>query len=324
MPRGASHSGGGAQRRPSEVTDTNSDAVNEPSSVPVTVLKIAGSVLAPLTVLTALMYYFGLVHAYHFFGTFGVDYTVFGLTTQDYLTRSADGLFVPMTLAAGAALLLLWTYRLLSPRVDHARREAVSPAAVVVLTVLGGVLVVVAVRGIRDPMAYVDHPGLPGLALSFAVLSLMAAVRLMRWLGQRRRPEAHPPESFSFLAAEWSAAFVLVSAGLFWAAGDWSTAVGSGRGQDVLQALPRWPDVVVYTHERLHLQNLGVHEVRCRGTEATSVYRYDGLHLIFQAGDQYLLLPTDWDRSQRAIVIPKSDLVYLVFMPHGTSGAGAC
>ena len=63
---------------------------------PVAVLKTLASVIAPLSIITALMFYFGLLHAYHFFRQFGIDYTVFDLSTQDYVVRSADGLFIPL------------------------------------------------------------------------------------------------------------------------------------------------------------------------------------------------------------------------------------
>ena len=94
--------------------------------MPLNVLKVAGSILGPATVLTALMFYFGLLHAFWFFGTFGVDYSVFDLTTRDYLTRSADGLFVPLAAVAGAGLAVLWGYRLLSARLGGTWQVAVT------------------------------------------------------------------------------------------------------------------------------------------------------------------------------------------------------
>jgi len=53
-------------------------------------LKIFGSLLAPTTVLTALLFYFGVRHATYFCEWFGVHYSVLGLSAPDYLIRSAD------------------------------------------------------------------------------------------------------------------------------------------------------------------------------------------------------------------------------------------
>lgn len=290
-----------------------------------TVLKVAGSLLGPVTVLTALMFYFGLLHAFWFFGTFGVDYTIFGLTTQDYLIRSADGLFVPLTVVASAGLAVLWGYRLLSARLGGAWRLAAVPVVIPVLTAFGVALLSVAVIGVLAPQLLRRYLTFPGIALSAGVVLLMAASRMQRWLRrQRAGGGALNSEPFALLAAEWAAVFLLASVGLFWAAGDWSAAVGTRRGNQVLESLKDWPDAVLYSDKHLGLAATGVRETRCQGGEGEPVYRYDGMHLIVQAGGQYLFLPTDWQSNSHAIVVPKTDDMRLVFTAHGTSQTETC
>jgi hypothetical protein len=290
-----------------------------------TVLKVAGSILGPVTVLTALMFYFGLLHAFWFFGTFGVDYTVFGLTTQDYLIRSADGLFVPLTVLASIGLLVLWGYRLLSVRLGEARRLAAAPVVITVLAAFGVALLAVAVIGVVAPHVLQRYPALPGIALSAGLLLLMAASRMQRWLRRQRVGDgARSSEPLALLAAEWAAVFLLVSVGLFWAAGDWSAAVGTRRGNQVLENLKDWPDAVLYSDKRLGLSAAGVGETRCEGGEGERVYRYDGMHLIVQSGGQYLFLPSDWQINSHAIVVPKTDDMRIVFTAHGSSRTETC
>jgi hypothetical protein len=290
-----------------------------------TVLKVAGSVLAPLTVLTALMYYFGLLHAFWFFGTFGVDYTVFGLSTQDYLIRSADGLFVPLTAIASAGLAILWGHRLLPNRLGSAWRAAAAPVVIFVLALLGAAFLSVAVIAIFAPEVMRPYLAVPGLALGAGVLLLMAASRVHRWLREQRAGYgALGPEPWAMHAAEWAAVFLLVSVGLFWAAGDWSAAVGTRRANQVLESLKSWPDAVLYSHKRLSLSTAGVRETHCQGGEESGMYRYDGMHLIVYAGGQYLFLPTDYEVTGQAIVVPKTDDMSLVFTAHGSSRAETC
>jgi hypothetical protein len=76
-------------------------------------LTIVGTVVAHTTLLTALLFYFGRLHVTGFFRYLGVNFTVMGLTFEDYMIRSADGLFMPLTVAAASALLALWMHRLL-------------------------------------------------------------------------------------------------------------------------------------------------------------------------------------------------------------------
>lgn len=293
------------------------------SSVPVSVLKVAGSVLAPATLITALLYYFGLLHAFWFFGTFGVDYTVFDLTTQDYLFRSADGLFVPVTVVAGVGLVLIWGYRLLPARPDSSWRTAAAPAAIAVLAGLGVVLIGTAVVGIVAPPLLYRYLALPGLALSIGTLALLAASRLYRWRRQQTGRAAPTREPTALLATEWTAVFLLVSVGLFWAAGDYSTAVGTRRGNQVLESLPDLPHATVYSNQRLNLTSAGVREVRCPG-DTGEVYRYDRLHLIVHAGGQYLFLPTEFDTYGQAIVLPETSDLRLAFSAPGPAPSGSC
>ena len=279
--------------------------------IPVQVLKVFGSIVAPVTLLTALMYYFGLLHAYWFFGSFGVDYTVFELTTQDYLLRSADGLFVPLTVIAICGLAVLWTYRLLAARFGMEERgSAAARVAVPGVAILGLSFLTIAAIGITNPPVLHRYVTLPGLALAAGVLLLLAASRMQLWrASQSSGKTVRATYPFAVLAAEWSAVFVLVSVGLFWATGDWSAAVGTRRGNQVLESLPAWPDVIVYSEKSLGLANVpGVREVRCTSAGATDTFRYDGLHLIVQAGGHYLLLPEGWTPdSGSALVIPETD-----------------
>jgi hypothetical protein len=59
------------------------------------VLRIVGSVVAPTTLLTALMFYFGLLYAVAYYRYFGVNHTVLGLAVQDFLILSADAAVPP-------------------------------------------------------------------------------------------------------------------------------------------------------------------------------------------------------------------------------------
>src|SRR5918911_1335418 len=58
-----------------ETSDIETDPDTSNSAL-VLALKIAGSIVAPTTLLTALLFYFGLLHAYWFCQYFGVNYTV--------------------------------------------------------------------------------------------------------------------------------------------------------------------------------------------------------------------------------------------------------
>lgn len=291
------------------------------------VLKILGSVVAPTTLLTALLFYFGRLHVTGLFRYLGVQYTVLDLTVQDYLIRSADGLFQPLTVVAVLTLAALWAHRLLL----GSRSAATAPHLLrVVAAACGGAGLVLVGVALVDSFGTVPgasrYPEIGGVSLVIGVLLLAYAVRLVRLLMAQRRPAHSRPQVPAVLElAEWGVIFILVSVGLFWAVGSYAIAVGTGRGRQIETSLATTPDVVLYSARNLSLQAPGVHAVVCQDPQAAYRYRYDGLKLVLQSGDQYLFLPAGWTHATGpALLVPRSDALRLEFSAPGTSRPAAC
>lgn len=291
------------------------------------VLKIVGSVVAPTTLLTALLFYFGRLHVTGFFRYFGVNFTVLDLTVQDYLVRSADGLFVPLTIAAAAALLALWAHRLLLRSLRGRNRRIALRALAPLAAIAGLVLVSVAIVTIfSDTAVLAAYPEVHGLSLAIGVLLLAYGVRLVRLLSAKpdsQRGGSGVPGADAIV--EWGAIFVLVSVGLFWAVGSYAIGVGTGRGQEMEAALPSWPDAVLYSDESLNLQAPGVRETPCQNPTGAYRFRYDGLKLVLQSGNQYLFLPEGWTPAAgAAVLIPRTEALRLEFSAAGLARSAAC
>jgi hypothetical protein len=276
-------------------------------------------------VVTALLFYFGQLHAYAFFWHFGVNFTVLDLTPADYLVRSADGLFVPIAIAAATALAAVWAHRLVVHRLAAGTSFRILHVVAPVAGVLGALLVGLAfVLVLADGPRRAFPPETGGLALAIGVLLLVYAVRLARRDWERRRPAGGRRLPGTGLA-EWAAAFVLVTVGLFWAVNSYATGVGTGRALDLREALPRWPDAVIYSERSLSLVVDGVTEVECEAPEAAYRFRYDGLKLVQQAGGHYLLLPATWTpASGSAVLLPRSSSVRLEFTLAGGPRSSVC
>ena len=283
-------------------------------------IRIAREIVAPATLLTALLFQFGRLQALGYYRHFGVNFTVLDLSVQDHLLASVDGLFVPVATGCVVALLLLWLHRLMLARTTvRGRRRAVrilAPAS----GVLGVLLVTLALldllAGVRLLWGRGAEAG--GLSLAAGALLLVYAVRLVR-LSRRRRRRAAGAE-----LAEWAAAFLLVSVGLYWAVGFYAQGVGLTRALQLEAALPTLPAAVLYSANSLSLDVEGVTEVPCTDQEAAYRFRYDGLRLVRQSGDQYLLLSATWSRATgSAVLIPRDGDVRLEFRT-ATTPAGPC
>jgi hypothetical protein len=78
---------------------------------------------------------------------------------------------------------------------------------------------------------------------------------------------------------------------------------------------------VVYSAKSLSLNAPGVRETRCQDPDAAYRFRYDGLKLVLQSGDQYLFLPAGWSpRDGVAILMPRSDSLRLELVPAAARG----
>ena len=263
------------------------------------------SVVAPTTALTALLFYFGWAHAFWFLDHFGVRSTVLGLTTRDYVMRSVDGLFVPVTVLAVVVLLVVWG-RALVPGAGRATSELLDRPGVHRLLVGAGAaaaLVGLSALVVPTPLTRV---------LAVAPLSLVAGVLLLTWLLHR-----HDHRS----GAEWAAVASLVFVGLFWFATDYAASVGGTRARQLVAELADEPGVVVHSQTRLALAGRGVTELACAPGSAHA-YRYEGLRLVVYSADQFVLVPVGWTRADgAAVLLPRSDTTLLEFTPR-TSTAG--
>jgi hypothetical protein len=268
------------------------------------VTRLLTQIVAPTTLVTGLLFSFGWGHAYWFFHYFGVDSSILGLAQSDYLMRSVDGLFRPIGVVAILALVIAWG-RLLSERfLPPSERRPLGAWAPRAAAVLGVLLVVNGMS--RFFVATIFNHGLAVAPLSFTI-----GISLLFFL-LHRSGVAGP----SWLTVtEWLAMFVLVGLSLFWAAFDYSAAVGRSRAAQFVDELPEAPEAIVYSKSRLNISAAGVDEVRCAGDpELAYGFRYDGLILLWQTDDTIILLPRSWTRNDGvAVVIPRDAGVRLDF-----------
>ena len=292
-------------------------AADTASAAPSRALKVFSSILAPTTVLTALLFYFGSQHANAFCGWFGVHYSVLGLTVSDYLIRASDGMTVPITVVAATGLATLWAYRLLESRLSSRAWQTLLRRIVPVLAVAGVVLVGLGLTGLADPALLYRLPGLPGLciAVGFVLFPLADRVHQVR-TGRRDSPVG--------AVVQWTFTFVLVTVGSFWAVTDYSSAVGELRAYEYEVGLPKMADTVVFSAKDLGVRARGVTMTRC-APDAQYLFRYDGLVLVLQSGGTSFLLPRQWNRVDGvAILLPASAGIRLEFAPSGTGRDRAC
>ncbi|MGI9022723.1 MAG: hypothetical protein ACR2HV_05750 [Acidimicrobiales bacterium] len=274
--------------------------------------QVVGSVVAPTTLLTALLFYFGWAYTAKYFAYFGLDWSLIRLTTQDYLTSSVVALFEPMAASFSAGLLIAWVHTRLKARFfagpDSRRHLQLAARA---SSLCGLVLFGIGLAGIFVVRREV------GISLWFP-LSLGAGAVLLAYGSRLQARAGRSAGAMTGVRStgllEVTAAFFVVALSLFWAATNYAADLGAEQARGVEGRLPSAPEAILYSKEPLYLGAPGVRETSCGEAAGGYRFRYQGLRLMIQSGGHYFFLPAAWSRADGvAVVVPESDSVRLQF-----------
>lgn len=282
-------------------------------------IRIATSVIAPTTVLTALLFYFGYVETTAEYRYFGITLGTLGLTTQDLVLRSVAALYVPLGALLVLLLAMTWVHHTVSRRLAAGRSMTALRRWGGVLLLLGGAGFARGVIGIVIPeIARTEPVALSPLSLALGTIAAAYGVNL------RRRTA---PGRGDLRATAWSRratlAFTggLVTLSLFWATNSFAAAYGRGRAVEVASRLQEdRPRVTLDTTERLFVispdDSLGVEEAELPREDGQRFrYRYTGLRLLVEAQGRMFLLPDRWDvdAGYTLVISVGDDVRFLVY-----------
>jgi hypothetical protein len=307
----------GARSRPPETAAPEAPAA--PSSPAAgggeSPLRTAVSVLTtlgpPLTIATALMLYFGWERSAAQARLMGLNESLFGFSTRDYVLRSISTLYVP--LLAVAALALAWLA--LHQRVERAlqrpssrpalRRAGRAATVTGLLMVAGAVLSAILTRN-QNPTPMVEPLVLAAGTATAAYGGWLAGV-------------AGDPGTPSLAAPPWQRALRVLLVGsvitlsLFWEMSSFAAVVGRGQALEIARTISRYPRATAYSATPLGIQAPGVREERVAagpGSKEAASYRTTGLRFLARSGGRMFLLHDGWTpRRGTVIVLPDNEQV---------------
>lgn len=278
----------------------------EPDSAPISgALRALAVVGPPITIATALLFYFGWALSAEQSRAMGVDESIFAMSTRDYVLRSLSALFLP--LIVGPALLLFWVvlHGLLLDQMRDPRRRSMVRRGGQVLAWSAWV----AVPGAGLLLAWIVPAwGELVVPLSLAVGFLLTeyGVRLRGLAGEAagRADWGRPPWVGNLRGVLVG---VLVTAALFWEVANFAEVVGRGKAELVLASSSSYPNVVVYSRHDLQLQAPGIQVETLAGRESDFRYRYSGLHLLQRTGGRFFLVPQDWAPAESPLIVLRDE-----------------
>ena len=106
-------------------------------------------VVAPASLLTAILYYFGYLREHALFAYFGVDPGSLGFSTTDYLVRSAGTIFLPIATVLVCGVLAVAAHHLLSFALSRANGRW-ARVACIGIGVIAIVLLIIGILGLQQ------------------------------------------------------------------------------------------------------------------------------------------------------------------------------
>lgn len=281
-----------------------------------TILKVV-SILAPAGAgITALAFWFGWALTNARSEYFGIDASVLGYTTTDYVLRSADVMLVPVI-----SVLLLFMLGLglhlafMGASKSEGGKRLVRVAAWALMAVggvatsLGVVSLFVRVPIIQDNFLF--PPSLTGggpIAFAYAI-----------WL-RSKVPRLHLSGPRANEVPRWQRILFATVAGLgvvclFWATSRFAAGLGIDRARSLVENLSSRPITTIYSTTDLSLPE-PVRATALKNTDTFYRFRYSGLRLITRSNGQYFLLTEGWTRTAGiAIILQESPNIRYEFRP---------
>ena len=272
--------------------------------------RVAGlivAVVAPVTLITALAYYFGYRRESAFAGYFGIDPSALGFTTNDYVLRSVDALFVPITVVLLVVFAALFLYALAGDRFGRVDLRPVAAVAGLCALILGIALLA------GKPLAH-DYAYLQALGPAVGVALLLYA------LARSRSVSRHALGAAVFVGI----AVVLVS--LFWATSDYADTRGRAQATQLARDITVLPSMTIFSKENLDIHPLapggGVPQPVQPGGGCQLItvrkfahgaypFSYEGFSLLLRSGGNYFLTPTPVD-PRKPRWDPVNDSVFVI------------
>jgi hypothetical protein len=306
-------------------------------------ISLGTTIVAPVTLIGAVLFYFGYVSSASEYAYFGVDVDTIGLSTQDYIMRSPQTLLVPLivlTLAGAGFLTLNAAFRGRvaaaaapagdaqpstnpAPHAEHIRRMVQRSRILGLALITAGVVLLFTFTYVRDWQFYgLVTPLLIALGAALIAYTSHLLDLLQRLRGQLPATAkgtgplrtAHADNSVLARRTASILIYFVIAASIFWATA--TVAQWSGRGLAQYQAahFNDLPSVTLDTRERLFLTEPGIGEAMLPPSAGqTFHYRYWGLRLLIEGQGRMFLVPDRWSASDSTLIVPLNDSVRVQF-----------
>jgi hypothetical protein len=271
--------------------------------------------IAPTTLATAFLVYFGYVATRSRFEYFGVSLEMTDLSNQNLLLYGLEVVYVPAALTFLSVLTVIGIHAAVTWRLTTFPNSTANAFLAAIIGLIGLLLIGRALIGMLVPgTTDAEIPGTTPLALALGPAILAYGV----WIFSANRQQTLIPRRLANSAL--ACVIGLVIAGLFWAATEFAWAYGNGRGQEDADKISRRPEVVIDTKESLVGLPPGISQSTlpvAQREDHTFAYRYHGFRLLLSSGNRLFLVPGTWKYGTgQTVIVPYDNNIRIQLIPH--------
>jgi hypothetical protein len=268
------------------------------------ILEIIGRIVAPLTVITALLYYFAWVRTAAFYSHFGIDQRVLAYSFEDYLLRSTGIAFRPLAfglLVAATSMALWYGLARMSDRSNPSRLVAFFLFTMAIGLLLYGVTVLFGLP-VRKPLWAAVALGI-GLIAAELASSLLGHVRGAA--PDKTAPDKTAPDKTVLLRRGLIGAGLLLA--LFWSTAVYAQLSGERLAEDWATKPKGRPSATILSEKDLKLTGYGITATRLSFDDEGYEYKYEGLRVLVYSNSRWFLYPDSWNSDPLATVVVLRD-----------------
>jgi hypothetical protein len=259
------------------------------------VASAVGALAPPVTIATSLMLYFGWARTAEQARFMGVDVSLFGFSTQDYVLRSIRTLYIPLLVVAAAVLCWLAVHHRVLKVVEDRKAQLRLGGRVLfgagVAAMGAAVVVATAARGV--------WPLVVPLVLAVGTVVAAYGAWLVRVTGESKAPMWHSALRKLMVGS-------MITLALFWELSLYAGVTGRGYADELAATVHTLPRATAYSDKQLGIEAPNVVEERL----ATGQHRTTGLRLLVRSGGRVFLVHDRWDPvGGRVVVLPDNDAV---------------
>ncbi|WP_248961166.1 hypothetical protein [Sphaerisporangium perillae] len=268
--------------------------------------------VAPTTLATALLLYFGYVATRSRFEYFGVPLDMADLSNQELVLYGLEVIYVPAALAFLSVLAVVAVHAAVTWLLSAAPGSQVNVFLEALIGLVGLLLVCRALVGMLVAGTDGEFPGTTGMALALGPAALAYAA----WIFGKERERPLIPRGLHRIGLACVAG--LAVAGLFWASTEFAWAYGTGRGEEDAEDISKRIEIVLDIKEPLVGVPSGVTQTPLPtvGKDPAFSYRYRGFRILLTSGDRLFLVSGTWKHGAgQTIVVPHDDTIRIQLIP---------